>query len=38
MHPREKLSAEVLPFIVKIYAFLNKVELVNYQVEVLNNP
>ncbi|MCL2116325.1 MAG: hypothetical protein FWH29_08900 [Methanobrevibacter sp.] len=38
MHPREKLSLYILPFVIKIYAALNNVEIVNYQVVVLDNP
>ena len=37
MHPRETLSSQVLPFLIKIYAFLNNVEIVNYHVTVLDN-
>lgn len=38
MHPRETLSSQVLPSVIKIYAALNNVEVVNYQVTVLDNP
>jgi len=38
MHSREKLSASVLPVAVKFFALFNKVELVNYEVTVLDNP
>ena len=38
MHPRETLSSDVLPLVIKIYAFLNNVKIVNYQVTVLDNP
>ncbi len=38
MHPREKLSSEVLPWVVKIYAALHNVEIVNYQITVTDNP
>ena len=38
MHSREKLSADVLPIAVKFYALFNKVDIVNYQVTVLDNP
>jgi len=38
MHPRETLSTEVLPNVIKIYAALNNVEIVNYQINVLDNP
>ncbi|MDR2966546.1 MAG: hypothetical protein LBU74_01215 [Methanobacteriaceae archaeon] len=38
MHPREKLSSQVLPIVIKIYSVLNNVEIVNYQVIVLDNP
>lgn len=38
MHPRETLSSQVLPDVIKIYAALNNVEIVNYQVSVSDNP
>lgn len=38
MHSREKLSAGVLPVAVKFYALFNKVDIVNYEVTVLDNP
>ena len=38
MHPRETLSSQVLPLVIKVYAALNNVEIVNYQVVVLDNP
>ncbi|RBQ24439.1 hypothetical protein ALNOE001_00810 [Candidatus Methanobinarius endosymbioticus] len=38
MHPHEELSTEVLSSVVKMYAFFNNVEIVNYQVTVEDNP
>ena len=38
MHPRETLSSDVLPLVIKIYAVLNNVKIINYQVTVLDNP
>jgi hypothetical protein len=38
MHPRETLSSQILPMVIKVYAFLNNVEIVNYQITVLDNP
>lgn len=37
MHPREKLSSDVLPNIARNYALLNNVEVVNYKVDVIKN-
>ena len=38
MHPRETLSSQILPEVIKVYAVLNNVEIVNYQIVVLDNP
>jgi len=38
MHPRETLSSSVLPYVIKVYTLLNNVEIVNYQVTVLESP
>lgn len=38
MHPRETLSATVLPEVAKFYALFNNVEIVNYKVTVLDSP
>jgi len=38
MHPRETLSASVLPEVAKFYALFNDVEIVNYRITVLDNP
>jgi hypothetical protein len=38
MHPRENLSKEVLPNVVKNFSSNNNVEIVNYKVVVLDNP
>lgn len=38
MHPRETLSTSILPYVVKIYAALNNVEIINYQITVLDSP
>ena len=38
MHPRETVSSQIIPIVIKNYAFFNNVEIVNYQVTVLDNP
>ena len=38
MHPRETLSSQILPTVIKIYTVLNDVEIVNYHITVLDNP
>ena len=38
MHPRETLSIDVLQDLSKFYALFNNVEIVNYQITVLDNP
>ena len=38
MHPRESLHDSVLPEVAKLYAIFNNVEIVIYQVTVLDNP
>lgn len=38
MHPREKLSTNLVPHVVKLFALLNKVELVDYHVTVTSQP
>lgn len=38
MHPREDLSASVVPYVIKYYALTHNVEIVNYQVTVTDNP
>lgn len=38
MHPREDLSKNVIPWVIKFYALTHKVELVNYEVTVTKNP
>lgn len=38
MHPRETVSKTVIPSVIKSYALKHNVELVNYQVNVTNDP
>ncbi|BDZ71059.1 hypothetical protein [Methanobacterium petrolearium] len=38
MHPREDLATNLVPHVVKIFALLNKVEIVDYHVTVTDQP
>lgn len=38
MHPREKLSTDLVPHVIKIFALLNNVEIVDYHVTVTDQP
>jgi hypothetical protein len=38
MHPREDLSTNVVPYMIKLFAMLNVVEVADYHVKVINNP
>ena len=38
MHPRENLSTNTVPLVVKIFALTNNVEIVNYHVTVTDQP
>jgi hypothetical protein len=38
MHPREELSATIVPYVIKFYAITHNVEIVNYKVTVTDNP
>lgn len=38
MHPRETVSKTVVPSSVRSYALTHNIEIVNYQVNVINNP
>ena len=38
MHPREDLATNLVPQVVKLFALLNKVEVVDYHVTVTNQP
>ncbi len=38
MHPRENLSTNLVPHVVKLFALLNKVEVVDYHVTVTSQP
>lgn len=38
MHPREDLATSLVPQVVKIFALLNKVEIVDYHVTVTDQP
>lgn len=38
MHPREDLSKNIIPSVIKFYALTHNVELVNYEVTVSKNP
>jgi hypothetical protein len=38
MHPREDLATSMVPLVVKLFALLNKVEIVDYHVTVTDQP
>lgn len=38
MHPRETLSSNIVPYVIKLYALTHCVEITNYQVNVQDHP
>lgn len=38
MHPRENLSTNLVPHVVKLFALMNKVEIVDYHITVTERP